>query len=168
MKLVISDCTLNIPEVQNVEVIDLTTKKIATCLGCFGCWVKTPGRCVIRDDAIEIYPKVAKNDRLIYITKLKFGSYDTPMKTLLERTIPIQQAFIHIHNGEAHHVQRDVVPKHAIIIAYGDYSTEEKELFLRLVERNAHNMIFEKHRVLFVKESGLNNLIMKVLSQWKK
>ena len=24
---------------------------VAGCLGCFGCWVKTPGRCVIQDRA---------------------------------------------------------------------------------------------------------------------
>ena len=24
--------------------------KIKHCIGCFGCWVKTPGACVIRDE----------------------------------------------------------------------------------------------------------------------
>lgn len=26
--------------------------KIQHCIGCFGCWVKTPGACVIRDECL--------------------------------------------------------------------------------------------------------------------
>jgi multimeric flavodoxin WrbA len=29
---------------------DLTSMSIEPCRGCFICWVKTPGRCVTRDD----------------------------------------------------------------------------------------------------------------------
>ncbi|AOY77702.1 flavodoxin family protein [Clostridium formicaceticum] len=32
-----------------VESILLHQKKIGECMGCFGCWVKTPGICVIDD-----------------------------------------------------------------------------------------------------------------------
>ena len=28
--------------------VDLSSLKISNCVGCFGCWVKTPGKCVIR------------------------------------------------------------------------------------------------------------------------
>ena len=33
-----------------VETFPLREMKLAHCLGCFGCWVKTPGMCV-EDDA---------------------------------------------------------------------------------------------------------------------
>ncbi len=38
-------------KVNNFEVkeILLKEKKIADCLGCFKCWVKTPGVCIIYD-----------------------------------------------------------------------------------------------------------------------
>lgn len=41
------------------------------------------------------------------------------MKTMLERAIPVQQAFIRVVDGETHHEQRAVVPKRATIVAYG-------------------------------------------------
>jgi len=32
-----------------VDVMILRDEKIASCLGCFGCWLNTPGQCVIKD-----------------------------------------------------------------------------------------------------------------------
>lgn len=74
------------------------------------------------------------------------------MKRMLEQAIPAQQAFIQLVDGETHHVQRDVAPKEALIIAYGDYPEEEKDLFRELVARNAKNMSFSNYRLRFVGE----------------
>ena len=129
MNLLLSDTPLQfeLPERPENQYIDLSALKIANCIGCFGCWVKTPGKCVIRDDATSIYPAIAKSERLIYVSRVKFGCYDTVMKTMLERAIPIQQAFIRIYHGETHHVQRNVKEKDAVIIAYGEISREIRE-----------------------------------------
>ena len=91
--------------------MDLSALRIANCVGCFGCWTKTPGRCVIRDDAARVYPLIARSEQVLYVSRVKYGSYAPVMKTMLERAIPVQQAFLRIHNGETHHVQRAVVPK---------------------------------------------------------
>lgn len=58
MKLIMSDRSIGNVRLTASDVIyvDLSSKKIANCVGCFGCWTKTPGKCVIRDDATEIYP----------------------------------------------------------------------------------------------------------------
>lgn len=109
-------------------------------MGCFGCWTKTPGKCVIRDDAVSVYPIIAKSDKIIYASRIKYGVYDTVMKTMLERAIPLQQAFIRMADGETHHFQRAVVPKEATIIAYGDADDNEKSVFRELVSRNAYNL----------------------------
>ena len=89
-------------------MIDLSALRIAPCVGCFGCWTRTPGRCVIRDDAVQVYPKIAAARRVLYVSRLFCGGYDLPMKTMLERAIPIQQAFIRLVDGETHHFQRRV------------------------------------------------------------
>ncbi len=151
MNLLITDVDLDINfiESENSRYIDISKLKIANCLGCFNCWTRTPGKCIIRDDAVRVYPLIAKSKNLIYVTKIKFGTYDTPLKTLLERSLPIQQAFIRLYHGEAHHVQRDVELKNATIIVYGNISEEEKNLFKKLVDRNSHNMLFENYKILF-------------------
>ena len=169
MNLILSDRHVALPplDLTDVRVIDLSTRKISNCVGCFGCWTKTPGKCVIRDDAVQIYPLIAESRRILYISKLKYGGYDTPMKTMLERAIPIQQAFIRLLHGETHHVQRRVVPKQATILAYGESSPQEQAIFRQLVARNAHNMNFETYQVLFVPEQDLEKAVQKEVLSWE-
>lgn len=170
MKLILSDRPLKLPDnhCDDLTWIDLSQLKIANCVGCFGCWTKTPGKCVIRDDAVKVYPLIAASDRVLYVSHVKYGGYDTPMKTMLERAIPIQQAFIRLWHGETHHVQRRVVPKQAVIVGYGDLSAGEQELFRRLVARNAHNMSFEQYRVVFATEDTLAQTVEREVQAWEK
>ena len=168
MKLILSDCTLpiQIPDDGDLKWVDLSQQSISNCVGCFGCWTKTPGRCVIRDDATTVYPLIAASDAVLYVSRVKYGGYDTVMKTMLERAIPVQQAFIRILHGETHHVQRAVVPKQAVIVAYGAASEEEQTLFRRLVERNAQNMSFASHRVVFCQPDQVGQQVREELSAW--
>lgn len=170
MKLILSDKPLHIaiPQQDEIKYFDLSSLKIANCMGCFGCWTKTPGKCIIRDDATKVYPCIAESEQVLYVSRLKYGGYDTIMKTMLERAIPMQQAFIRIHNGETHHVQRTVVPKQATIIAYGDISDEEKDIFRQLVARNAGNMMFTSYEILFTTEAMLDDMVKTTLQKWEK
>ena len=170
MKLIMSDrpISLEIEENKNIKYIDLSSMKIANCVGYFGCWTKTPGKCVIRDDATKVYPYIAECSSVIYVSHIKYGGYDSVMKTMLERAIPIQQAFIRIHRGETHHVQRNVATKDAIIIAYGNTDSEEQEIFRQLVERNARNMNFGKYKIVFVTEQEVEKTVQNELKKWEK
>ena len=67
-KLILSDKPLALPEIEHddsIEFVDLSKRTIANCMGCFGCWVKSPGKCVIRDDAVKIYPRIAESDHVL-------------------------------------------------------------------------------------------------------
>ena len=169
MKLILSDKPLNLTvnDPQQIKVVDLSALNIQNCVGCFGCWTKTPGRCVIRDDAVTVYPLIAQSDTVVYVSRIKYGGYDTVMKTMLERAIPVQQAFIRLVDGETHHVQRAVVPKDALILAYGTTSPEEQELFRQLVARNARNMSFKSYKILFPAEAALDNLVQSEVAKWE-
>lgn len=168
MKLVLSDRPLSLPiREESIRLVDLSGLKIANCVGCFGCWTKTPGRCVIRDDAVQVYPLIAKSEQVLYVSRIRYGGYDAVMKTMLERAIPVQQAFIRVLDGETHHVQRAVVPKKAVILAYGSTSPEEEALFCRLVARNAKNMSFAEHRVVFARENDVEALAQREVEAWQ-
>lgn len=88
------------------------------------------------------------------------------MKTMLERAIPIQQAFIRVVDGETHHVQRSVARKKAVIVAYGDIEQEEQDLFRRLVARNARNMNFQDWKVFFCQEAMVNDTVKREVEAW--
>lgn len=168
MKLLMSDTSLPIAfdDPSQEHYMDLSSKNIGSCIGCFGCWTKTPGKCVIRDDATNVYPLIATCTSLIIVSAIKFGTYDTIMKTMLERTLPTQQAFLRIHKNETHHVQRHVNMKKAIIIAYGCISQKEKDLFTRLVQRNAHNFMYSSFRIIFTTKTELTQAVRKEVSIW--
>ena len=170
MKLILSDCPLQIDTSHYTDVkwIDLSRLKISNCVGCFGCWTKTPGRCVIRDDAVKVYPLIAGSEAVLYVSRIRYGGYDTVMKTMLERSIPVQQAFIRLLDGETHHVQRKVAPKTAVIIGYGDISPKEQEIFRALVERNAKNMSFKSYRIIFVAENQVEAAASNEVTAWEK
>lgn len=168
MNLIMSDKDINIVENRNTKYIDLSKLKINNCIGCFGCWTKTPGKCVIRDDAVKVYPYIAKSDKVLYVSRVKYGGYDSVFKTMVERAIPVQQAFIRIHNGETHHLQRNVKEKDATIIAYGNISDEEKKVFERLISRNAQNMNFKSYKILFIEDNMVETEVKKILEQWEK
>ena len=169
MNLLLSDRPLppSLPETAENRYISLSELKLSNCVGCFGCWVKTPGKCVIREQAVKIYPLIAQSKRLLYVSRIYCGSYDVPMKTMLERAIPVQQAFLRLYHDETHHIQRNVVEKDAVILAYGADSKAEQDLFQQLVSRNANNMSFKSWKIYFVEENELDRLILEEVQKWE-
>ena len=166
MKLLMTDRPVSAALPQDAAAVDLSALRIANCVGCFGCWTKTPGRCVIRDDAARVYPLIARSEQVLYVSRVKYGSYAPVMKTMLERAIPVQQAFLRLHHGETHHVQRAVATKDAVILGYGADSEEEQALFRRLVDRNAFNMNFVRHQVRFVREEAVEQAVREEVQKW--
>src|SRR5665648_888232 len=106
--------------IEQAEIININSKIINFCTSCFNCWTKTPGSCVIRDDQVLIYPKIAMAKEIVYICRVKYGCYDVPFKAMLERCLPLQQPFLMVFQQETHHELRGVETKDAIIIGYGE------------------------------------------------
>ena len=48
-----------------VEYITVKKETIKPCMGCFSCWSRTPGECVIKDDMQKIYEKINSADIII-------------------------------------------------------------------------------------------------------
>jgi multimeric flavodoxin WrbA len=69
-----------------VEVMVLRNEKIAPCLGCFGCWIKTPGKCVINDAGSELPAKIIQSDFVFLLTPVTFGMYSSQLKKALTDT----------------------------------------------------------------------------------
>lgn len=68
----------------SVEKIPLRDKSVAPCDGCGGC--TRTGRCIIDDDAQEIYQKMLASDGIIWATPVYFWSMSGQTKTLMDRT----------------------------------------------------------------------------------
>jgi len=83
----------------STETIYLAEQDVHHCMGCFACWFKTPGECVIKDDMAHILAKIIATDLLIYGTPLYVYSSSGLMKNCLDRSIPLASPFMEEKEG---------------------------------------------------------------------
>jgi len=88
------------------QVINLEGLQIADCNGCFGCWTRTPGECVIRDDAPAVTARLAFADRIVFFCPEVFGGFAPELKRVIERSISLLLPFMRVYRGELHHPPR--------------------------------------------------------------
>ena len=130
----------------DIEEVALSGDEIDPCIGCYSCWIKTPGICFRTDDpANTLAARQARADVVVIISRITYGGYSYDIKSLLDRSIQNISPYFEIINGEMHHKKR--YEKFPILISfgYGDFTSEEGGTFAAITERNAINMQAKKH-----------------------
>ncbi len=89
-----------------VELFYTRKLKINPCLGCFNCWLKTPGVCAQRDDMDMLRPKMEEADVCVLATPVYVDGMAGPLKNLIDRIIPSVQPFFELRNGHIRHPGR--------------------------------------------------------------
>lgn len=120
------------------------------CIGCFGCWLKTPGTCVIKDGFENMGKRLSEVQEFILISKATFGSYSSAVKNVLDRSIAYVLPFFEIRNGEMHHGERYHNALTISALFYGPMTENEKRTAKNLVRANAVNLNAALGKVLFV------------------
>ena len=134
-----------------VQTVVLSRDEIKPCVGCFGCWVKTPGSCVIVNDAANNIASYQVNaDAIVLLSEITYGGFSADMKSFLDRSIQNILPFFKKYKGEMHHPGRYERFPFWIAIGYGSVNDAEKQTFIRLADRNALNMRPAKHLALSV------------------
>ena len=156
-RLIIYDVpTEHIEKFTNDEDILVNANEISRyCIGCFGCWLKTPGKCIIKDGFENMGQRLSQVSAFILISKATFGSYSSAVKNVLDRSISYVLPFFEIRNGEMHHGERYHNDLTISALFYGDMSEEEKRTAENLVKANAVNLNAALGKVHFVE--GVEN-----------
>lgn len=140
MKLIITDLeNFKIP-VEGEHKIIRPQGNIRHCVGCFGCWTKTPGRCVIHDGYENTGIDMSKCRELIFVSKCYYGSVSPFVKTVQDRAISYIHPDFVLRRGEMHHKRR--YDNEILLSAYfyGENITDaEKETARKILEANADN-----------------------------
>jgi len=91
-----------------VQKITVKEKNIQPCRGCFCCWEKTPGKCVIADDMSGILTQLDNAELIIWSFPLYCFGMPSQTKALIDRKVmPNNLPDIAIkENGSARHVSR--------------------------------------------------------------
>lgn len=125
-----------------VENIFLAKKEIHPCRGCFACWIKTPGQCVIQDDMAELIEKFTHSDVVVFATPLYVDNVTGIMKNFMDRIIPVADPhFDKDEGGECVHRSRsEKIPKLIVISNCGFPEQSHFQVLELLFKRIARNM----------------------------
>ena len=130
------------------------------CIGCFGCWTKSPGLCIINDRSQQTPAMLAASDEMIVISRNVYGGYSPDVKAVLDRNIGYLMPFFRIIKGEMHHTMRYDNPFIMRVHFYGIVDEATKGIAQDLVKANALNMGAGSNQVYFHKSySGIKEAI---------
>lgn len=101
-----------------MNVIRVIDKDIAPCRGCFGCWERMDGHCVIEDDQNAILDIYRDADIIIWSFPLYCYGMPSHLKAFLDRTIPlVKMKMVQEENGTVRHVAlADFSKIHTLVI----------------------------------------------------
>ena len=124
----------------HLEIFPLRTLKLAHCIGCFGCWLKTPGMCIENDDGRRVAKAVIQSDTTVFFTPVTFGGYSPDLKRMIDRFIQLISPFFEVEHGEVHHPPRYAHRPRLIMVGIQRRpNTDEAYIFKTLAGRNAIN-----------------------------
>lgn len=78
----------------DTEIIDAAKTDVKSCLGCFSCWNKTPGKCIIDDEMNEILAKMIAADVIVWSFPLYYFGIPGGLKNLIDRQLPLELPFM--------------------------------------------------------------------------
>ncbi|HOP72673.1 flavodoxin family protein [Thermoclostridium caenicola] len=130
------------------ECFRLREMNISYCCGCLGCWVKSPGKCLYKDDMVSILKSVIRSDLVILISPVVMGFVSPLIKKATDRFIPLIHPYITIVRGECHHKKRyGRYPYLGLVLVDKESdSMNDSELITAVYKRAALNL---RSRLLF-------------------
>jgi multimeric flavodoxin WrbA/predicted nucleic acid-binding Zn ribbon protein len=101
------------------EIINISKANIEHCKGCFACWTKTPGKCVIDDDMKLFLPKFIEADLIIWSLPLHSYSMPSKLKAFADRTLPLKLPFMaeREDGGGKHDLRYDLSHQKCVLIS---------------------------------------------------
>ena len=130
-------------------VIIADTGGIHPCICCFGCWIKTPGQCVIKDGYDNLGLLHGRASRLVIISRCFYGSYSPFVHNALDRSVPYLLPYFVTKNGETHHKRRYDNALTLAVHFYGAMTEKEKETARKLAAAHGVNHYARQTEVCF-------------------
>ncbi|HPA63122.1 MAG TPA: flavodoxin family protein [Spirochaetota bacterium] len=125
----------------------LSKKKINPCMGCFTCWLKTPGICVFKDDMPALLSEVLTSDIIVFAFPLYVDNVSGQMKIFMDRLMTLADPRItKDENGESRHQKRYDQPSPGVVVisncGFPEYSHfQVVSLLFKRFARNLHSKV---------------------------
>ena len=111
-----------------VTRLDLRDMPLHYCIGCWGCWVKTPGECISRDASLEMDRTIINADFVLWAAPLKMGFPSELLKRAIDKHLPLIHPYMVVDHGEGHHRKRYARYPLVGLLSEKEPSTDERDL----------------------------------------
>lgn len=126
---------------------------IRPCTGCFSCWNRDPGKCVIRDGYENMGYLIHHADEIVVISRFTYGGFSGFIKNVFDRCLGYVLPQFEVIDGETHHQKRYAENKLFTFMFYGPELTEdEKHTARRYVRAVCTNIRGTVKDVIFIEQ----------------
>jgi multimeric flavodoxin WrbA len=125
-----------------VTLLPLRELDIRYCIGCFGCWVKTPGQCFAQDSSSRVLSAMLHSEFTVWASPLVLGYPSATLKRLMDKSIPLIHPYFVVDHNEAHHRARySRYPRLGLLLEReADSDDEDLRIVTDMFSRTALNM----------------------------
>jgi hypothetical protein len=111
-----------------VTLLKLREMEIKYCTGCFGCWIKTPGKCVVSDDMRDMRRAYIHSDLVLFASPVIMGFTSALLKKAHDKLIPLLHPYFEFVQNEVHHLSRyEKYPLMGLLLEK-DKNTDEEDI----------------------------------------
>lgn len=103
---------------ETVEVVNTIDLKMEQSIACYISWIKGQ-ECAIKDDATEVLSRIKKADLVIWAVPLYAYGAPGHVKTLMDRTMSLNQPEMYLKEGMAHYYGYEDGSKKTVLISSG-------------------------------------------------
>ncbi len=151
------------------KFFDLSQLSMEACCGCFGCWIRTPGICVFRDDLEKVMKEEVNSDKVLYLCPVTWGSYSPLLKIVQDRFLGRALPFFRIYKGETHHPKRYKNSPVPFMAGYGtNLDEDECEIFVKTGENLSDNIHKGNINTMIIKSENDFSGFMSFFEEEKK
>ncbi len=137
-----------------VQELKLRELNIKPCVGCFGCWLKTPGLCIHNDDSAVTCKAMVDSAFIIYASPLVMGFTSSLLRRAAEKVIVNLLPYFSVIKGEVRHKwrYRGKAPAIGVLVDREEDTSEED---LEIIREIYQQIAFEgQTRLRFVLDTG--------------
>jgi hypothetical protein len=89
-----------------VTILKLREIDTRYCIGCWGCWIKTPGECIVKDGSRDICREYINSDFVMFTSPVIMGFTSALLKKAHDKLIPLIHPYFEIVQNEVHNLPR--------------------------------------------------------------
>lgn len=134
---------------ESLNIVRLEEDSINACIGCWTCWLKTPGLCVMKDEMVDYYREYVTSDTVVLLFDTAQGFINHRAKAFFDRTIPHYHPYIELVDGECHHIAR--YKKYPTLVFYFDsngLTKQEDQVIEDYMYRMAYHFKSKSYRIV--------------------